>query len=292
MLKTLDGLPPIKIDPDTFLYNHCALPSLPAILTKFQELMNSGIASFTKITELIIRDTSLTAQVLKIVNSAYYSLPVDVTRVKVAVAYLGINEIHRIVLSISIINCLSNDEEEYFSDIWTHSLHTALCAKNLALRYEPLLDSGEIWTLGLLHDIGKLVYLKFFPDHYKEIYDYSQTNGCLFSEAEKEYLVPTSAYLGSLLCDRWRLPKRIKDSCLYHSLYDMRNGANDNIKNPFVRVVALSNLLSTLAIAKLNQTKQNEITKLIGDTLGLDKTNLLSLINEHSKLKEEVIMLI
>ena len=54
-----------------------------------------------------------------------------------------------------------------FDEIWFHSLNTALCARELTLKYEPLLNAGEVWTSALLHDIGKLVYLKFFPEHYE-----------------------------------------------------------------------------------------------------------------------------
>ena len=289
----LNMLPPINIDPKTFLYKHCSLPALPTILIKIQKLINSGEGDFTEITELIQKDTALTAQVTKIVNSAYYSLPFEVTKVKMALSYLGINEIHRIVLNISIMNGLADGEEDLFNQVWSHSLHTALCAKNLALKYEPFLDPGEVWTLGLLHDIGKLVYLKFFPDHYKAISKLAEMNGCLFSEAEAEYSLPSSAYLGGLLCDRWRLPQRIKDVCLYHSLHDIDSlSESQNSAKPFIRIVILSNLFSILTMNVMNPKKQEEIKQVIADMLSLDKTSLLLLLGELLELKDEAINLI
>ncbi len=291
--KGQNMLPPIIIDPKFFLYEHCSLPALPSILTEIQSLMNCGEVNFSEITELVLKDTALTAQVLKIANSAYYSLPVEVSRVKVAVAYLGINEIHRIVLSISIKNGLAGVEKELFNEVWSHSLHAALCAKNLANRYEPLLDTGEVWTVGLLHDIGKLVYIKFFPKHYKAISNLAEMKGCLFSEAEAEYSLPSSAYLGSLLCDRWRLPQRIKDSCMYHSLRDIhRLSENNNLENPYIRIGILSNLFSNLTMNVLNPDKQEEIEQVIGEILSLDKTNLQLLLCEQLELKDEAIKLI
>ena len=117
----MSKLEPIVIDPKTFLYEHCTLPVLPEVLTKVQEVMYSADVSVDKIAKLIVNDPALVAQVLKIVNSAYYSLPIEISEAKIAVAYLGINEVYRIILSISVINTLSANSKREFDNIWFHS---------------------------------------------------------------------------------------------------------------------------------------------------------------------------
>ncbi len=69
----MSQLEPIVIDPETFLYKHCTLPALPEVLTKFQEIMNSPGVGVKEIAEIVNKDPALVAQILKIINSAYYS---------------------------------------------------------------------------------------------------------------------------------------------------------------------------------------------------------------------------
>ena len=226
----MSNLPAIEIDPKTFLYNHCELPSLPEILLEIQKLMSSNDFTANKIANLINNDTAMTAQVLKVANSAYYSFPKEIKDVKFAVAYMGINDIYRIVLSLSVVNTLSAGDKESFNKIWLHSVYTTLCARYLSRKYEPLIAAGEIWAAAILHDIGKLVYLKFYPEHFKALLNHSEENGILFSESEKNMKLPKSSYLGVLLSDRWRLPIRVKEACAFHGMRDLSNSQGTSIE--------------------------------------------------------------
>ena len=289
----MKDLSPINIDPKTFLYKHYTLPALPAVLTKIQENLYSREVNSDKISDLIMKDAALTTQMLKIVNSAFYSLPMEIDKVKVAVAYLGINEIHHIVLSFYVINALVSKDQKAFNEIWFHSLYTALCARELTRIYEPLLNTTEIWTSALLHDIGKLVYLKFFPEHYKMLRQYDEKNGCFISEAEEELSYPASSYLGSLLCDRWRLPHRIKDSCLHHTSQDLKHySVGKSEADSFISIIILSNLIATVTTNILKQEKVEEINDALKDVLGLNEADLLMLLNKMSKFKDEAAILI
>ncbi len=289
----MNNLTPINIDPKIFLYKHFTLPALPAILAKIQENLYAEEVNLTKISDLIMKDVSLSAHVLKIVNSAYYSLPIEIDKVKAAVAYLGINEIHLIVLSISVINALASKDKEAFNDVWFHSLYTAFCARELTRKFEPLLNATEIWTSALMHDIGKLVYLRFFPEHYKNLRQYAENNGCLFSEAEEELSYPASSYLGSLLCDRWRLPDRIKNSCLHHTLQDLKPySVGKSESDSSIRIIILSNLLAIITTNNLKQEKYEEISDTLKEAYELNDADLLMLFNEMSKFKDEAAILI
>ena len=96
-------LPPIEIDPKTFLRQHCTLPALPAVVGQIQNLIHDYNVDMEKVAELISSDPAILAQVLKIVNSAYYGLPREIGDVRFAIAFLGLNEIYRMVLSLSAI---------------------------------------------------------------------------------------------------------------------------------------------------------------------------------------------
>ncbi|MDH4204012.1 MAG: HDOD domain-containing protein [Desulfobacteraceae bacterium] len=275
-------LKPIEIDPKTFLREHCSLPSLPEAVIRIQGMMQDEATDSTKIAQIISGDPALVAQVLAVVNSAYYSLPKTTSNVKYAVAYLGFSVIQRIVISVGVVNAIGIKEKKELNNYWYHSFFTALTTKYLAKRFYSYLDPEELWTASILHDIGKLVYIKFFPEHYKELKRYCEQDGCLFSEAEEHYKLPTSSYIGSLLCHHWRLPGKIEDACRYHNLIHISKQGSD-----FQTVIALGNLLATLSAGGLNESCKNRIKEVAEKTLELSSGNFISIMADVYDLESE-----
>jgi len=202
--------------------------------------------------------------------------------VKYAVAYLGFNVIQRIVISVSVVNAMEIKEKKELNNYWYHSFFTALTTKYLAKKFWNYLDPEELWTASILHDIGKLVYIKFFPEHYKELKRYCEQEGCLFSEAEEHYKLPTSSYLGSLLCHHWRMPSKVEDACEYHNLSHISEQGSD-----FQTVIALGNLLATLSAGGLNESCKNRITEVAENILELSPDNFILIMADVYNLESE-----
>lgn len=280
-------LPPIEIDPETFLYKHYTLPALPTIITSIQEIMYSDNISVKKIADLLRNDPSLVAQVLKIVNSAFYSLPNEIADVNLAVAYMGIHEVYRVILSFAVFKNLACEDKDELNQIWFHSLYTALCAKYLSERFEPLLPGEELWSASILHDIGKIVYLKFFPDHYRALQQYCKKQGCFFSEAEKHYQLPASSYIGTLLCDYWRLPDKIKNACRSHGLKDLLDSKGDGLAKAFTRIICMANLTTLMSLDYLNKERKVQITKAITTTMNLEESDFMVIMGDIYDLKQK-----
>jgi HD-like signal output (HDOD) protein len=281
-------LPPIKIDPNTFFRQHFALPALPEVVSKIQELIQSDAADIGKVADLVQGEPALVAQILKVVNSAYYGLPREITNVKNAIAFIGLNEIYRMVLSLSVINTLAIDQKEELDRFWYHSFYTALCSKYLAKKYAPFLSPEELWSGAILHDIGKLIYLKFFPEHYKALTRFHRENVCLFSEAEKHFSLPSSASLGSLLCDHWRLPNHVKSACETHSLRDLPKIDRASPSGNFSRMICLANLLAVLSADELSETSKREITAATRTALDCTQREFLTIMGDIYDLRTEV----
>jgi len=127
-----------------------------------------------------------------------------------------------------------------------------------------------------------LVYIKFFPEHYKELKRYCEQNGCLFSEAEEHYKLPTSSYLGSLLCHHWRLPIKVEDACGYHNLSHISEQGSD-----FQTVIALGNLLATLSEGGLNESCKNRIKEVAENILELPPDKFISIMADVYDLESE-----
>jgi HD-like signal output (HDOD) protein len=280
-------LEPIKIDPRTFLREHCTLPSLPGVVNELQRVIQSGNVDTDKVAELISSEPVLLAQALKIVNSAYYGLPREIGDVRFAIAFLGLNEIYRMVLSLSVINTLAISRKDDLIDFWFHSFYAALCTKHIANKYEPHLSLEELWSAAILHDIGKLVYLKFFPEHYKALKDFSKEQGCLFSEAESHFSLPSSAFLGTLLCDHWRLPENVRNACEFHSLKDLPAVKENTISADFRRMVCLGNLLAIVSADELSSANRQGVSTEVQTTLNLTEAGFLTMMGDVYELRIE-----
>ncbi|MBN1826912.1 MAG: HDOD domain-containing protein [Candidatus Eisenbacteria bacterium] len=281
-------LQPIEIDPKTFLREHCNLPALPEVVQKIQGLVNDDDADIEKVSELISSDPALLAQVLKVVNSAYYGLPREIVKARFAIAFLGFNEVFRLVLSLSVINTIGVHENGELKSYWRHSFYVAICAKYLAKKYEPHLNFEELWSAALLHDIGKLVYFKFYPEHYRALIATAREAGGLFSEAEERLGFPASSYFGTLLCDHWRLPAKVREACEAHTLKELLLLDGDGPAEAFRRMICLGNLLALLAADGLGEEKKGEIDVAARAALGCTDQEFILIMGDVYDLRLEV----
>lgn len=281
-------LEPIEIDSKTFLREHCTLPSLPEVLTRIQSAVHDPNVNIKKIAGFVSGDPALVGQVLKVVNSAYYGMPRQISDVLTAIAFLGLNEVYRMALSLSVVNTLAIEEKGELDKFWFHSFFTALCTKFLAKKYDPLLPYDDLWSAAILHDIGKLVYLKFFPDHYKALANFQREKGCLFSEAEENLEIVPSAFLGTLLCDHWRLPDKIRNACEFHTLKDLIDMEHDNFSESARRMICLGNILAVLSTEELNEDSKHKIADSTKTYLDISETEFLTMMGDIYELRIEV----
>ena len=281
-------LEPIEIDPKTFLREHCTLPSLPEVLTHIQSAVHDPDANIKNIAEIVSGDPALVGQVLKVVNSAYYGMPRQISEVLTAIAFLGLNEVYRMALSLSVVNTLDIEEKGEHDKFWFHSFFTALCTKFLAKKYDPHLPYEDLWSAAILHDIGKLVYLKFFPDHYKALINFRREKGCLFSEAEEKLVMVPSAYLGTLLCDHWRLPDQIRSACESHTFKNMIDVEHDNFSDSFHRMICLGNIIAVLSTEELAEDTKHKIVDSTTTHLDISEAEFLAMMGDIYELRIEV----
>lgn len=193
------------------------IPTLPAVPMRVNELINDPTSSSGDIAEVLKRDQVLTAKILRLVNSSYYSIPGGVNDVQRALAFLGFNTVAQLVLGISVFNQFKGVDLETFSmsGFWKHALATAVCAELIAkkLKYPK---PEEIFTCGLLHDIGKLVLHEVDAERFGQVVNETHKRGVSFSEIEREWDLPTHPFLGEAIATRWGLPQIIRQVIRYH----------------------------------------------------------------------------
>jgi putative nucleotidyltransferase with HDIG domain len=193
------------------------LPTLPSVASSLLKMTQSLSTSATEVGELISKDQALTTRVLKLVNSAYYGFPKQITTVNHAVVILGFSRVKNIVLAASVFSLKGEEQLERFDlpAFWRHSLGTAVCARALARELHRG-ENEELFVCGLLHDLGKLVLSQVSPKDYDSCLKLAADRGCLINMAELEVLGLDHAEVGSWLAERWKLPPAVQTAIRRH----------------------------------------------------------------------------
>jgi len=188
------------------------MPAFPKSVQRVLELTRDVNTMPKDLVEVIDKDPVLTVKILKVVNSAYYSLPKQITSVGHSVVYLGFNTIKNLALSIAAIGMLPKTNEAGFDgqQYLLHSLATAAIAKQLALKVDDA-DPMDCFIAGLLHDFGKVVLAQFMPKEFRAALDVSQQNGTSLHLALRDVIGVDHAVVGAMLVEKWRFaPKLIE----------------------------------------------------------------------------------
>ncbi|MCP4252142.1 MAG: HDOD domain-containing protein [Candidatus Scalindua sp.] len=222
------------------------LPSLPRLYNLITREMQSPDPSLAKIGTLISQDISLSAKILQLVNSAYYSLPQKITDPEQATIYLGSEVVKTVVLSNHVFSSFVEDAEMLGVDItqmWNHSMQVGVISGVIARTEQAEKDEVEDAMIsGVLHDIGKLILLKA-PKKYKEIISFMDYTGSDFVDAEYAVLKTSHAEMGAYLLGLWGIPDSVVEIVAFHhgpsSLIENvleaacnSSGKNKNISTP------------------------------------------------------------
>lgn len=148
------------------------LPSLRSIETALRELLHADNRFTTQISEVIRRDPSLTARLLRLVNSVYYGLTSPVNSIEEAVFYLGVRQIRQLAVVTPVIEDfqkLAGATSFPWREFWQHCIATAILTRELTSTLSRTEDDSD-YVGGLVHDVGKIVMASAFPEHFHAIY--------------------------------------------------------------------------------------------------------------------------
>lgn len=280
------GLDPLVLDADGQLDGFDSLPHMPAVLGKVQQALRSQRADAREIAALVSTDAGLTAQILRVVNSAYYGLARQILDLRYAIAYLGFQEVTRVVLTVSVVGGLEVSNKKVLARFWHHSFHTSLVAKYLSEIYERNIDPGELAPAALLHDIGVLVYLKLFPEHWAAIEKRRNADRLLLSEAETELSLPSHALMGALLAKRWQLPEVVEDSCQFHEHDDPLSQPGSPRLVGFRRVISAAANMCEVSSGLLDPPSAARASERAARILGVGEDDFMTLMATVYELKE------
>jgi HD-like signal output (HDOD) protein len=192
------------------------LPSLPVVYQELMSAMSRADVSTRKISRIIEKDAAMAAKTLQLVNSACFGIARSITKLDQAVAYLGMELIRNLALTVHIFAQLEKTAMRCgfsFEAEQEHSLLTARVARRLLT--DPR-QAQDAFTAGLLHDIGNLVLAVCIPENFKGVIQGCALTGRPQHEIEAELLGVTHAEVGAYLLGLWGLPYPIVEGVAYH----------------------------------------------------------------------------
>lgn len=212
------------------------VPTLPIVYQQLFSKMSNPNVSVPQLAEVVTRDQSLATKILKLVNSAFYGYKKEITTISRAMVILGFRTVRNAALAISVFDYVSGAVEDSrfpVEDFWKHSLCTASICKVVGMKTGSM-QQEETFVAGLLHDIGKMIMMKYFPEDFGEVCGYALDNQKSWSEAEEALLNIGHATVAKAVLRSWNFPATLVEAVQFHHSPD--SGAS------YPSLVALTNL--------------------------------------------------
>jgi HD-like signal output (HDOD) protein len=203
---------------DKILKSVKALPPMPQVVIKTQELMADSNTDAKKIAEIIETDPSIATKVLKIANSSYYGMSGKISSISHASVVLGYKILGEVVTLAGAEGILDLKLPGYgydSKDLWKHSLAVAMGSKIISNSKNPGLVK-EAHMAGLIHDVGKIILDSHIVEKKEEIESFMEKEEKTFIDAERQYFGFNHAEIASEVCKKWNIPESITFAIKYH----------------------------------------------------------------------------
>ncbi len=215
------------------------LPPLPAVAQRLLELINQD-APFEDIATVLATDPAMAARVLRVANSAALRGASPISSLTEAFLRLGTMQLRQLILGLVFVHHFPRRGAFDYVAFWRHSLHVALAAQQLEYNALGLkLVGTEVYTAGLLHDIG-IAYLNLTATtRYKEVIVEARASEEPLAAVERRLLGVDHHEAAAYLLGEWRFPPSIVAVCQHHSAPDK---ARENLRD-LVRLVNVADRL-------------------------------------------------
>lgn len=212
---------------------HVTLPPCNQVVGQLQAITASKDFNLQDIVEVITRDQSLTAEILRVANSSFYGGLTEIRTVRDAAVRLGAPEVVRLAAMITEKNQYTVQSPELaamMDPLWKHSVAVAMGANWLARKLGYANLENEAFVAGLLHDVGSLVLMRVLDD----LKQSGELELQLTEVLVGEILESAHASHGWSLAKHWDLPEIYCDVVLNHHAEDLAD------KGALINIVALA----------------------------------------------------
>jgi diguanylate cyclase (GGDEF)-like protein len=232
-----------------FVLSSDDLPTLSTVASRLISITAKEDTTINDIATLISKDISLSAKILKVVNSSFYSFPQQIGTIHQASSILGTNAVRSLVLSFSFLQPGKQKKDGFdYALFWEQSLFEAVASRMLMTAVGAE-DSEEGFVAGLLQNLGVLVLASTFPDHYKKVDQLVNDEGMDRCNAEKITIGAPHPFIGSEVVKSWGFPPVLIEPIGYHHEPHKLQSKDKKIKQ-ITEIVALAGILSSVYTVK------------------------------------------
>ncbi|SFE89806.1 HDOD domain-containing protein [Nitrosomonas sp. Nm166] len=241
------------MDPYTIITNARSIFSLPDVVSRISELIDSDEATNAELEQVILNDPALTAKLLKFANSSYFGLSGKVETVFRAISIIGHKELRNLVIASSVTTTFKDIPSDLvdMDTFWYHSVTCGVTARLLA----SSVDSRErFFIAGLLHGVGRLILFSQYPKESAKILSCMNQGEDAVINAERKIFGFTHAQLGAELLRQWRLPMNIWKMVEFQ--FDpMKDDAYQHDAGMLCAAVNIANLIQPCTNQKVSDEK-------------------------------------
>jgi len=260
------------------------MPAFPKSVQRILELARDINCQPKELVMVIEKDPVMTMKLLRILNSAYYSFPSQITSVNQSVVYLGLNTIKNMAISFAAMGVLPKENAAGFDvqRYLMHSLTTAALARMLCQKFgKGDTDPADCYIAGLLHDFGKVVFAQFLPVEFKEALSLSGEQATSLHAAEKQIIGADHSLVGAMLVEKWQFPKSLTDTIRdHHSEISPENTVQSCL---FVA----DQISKELSMGNSGNLLVEELSPALIKHFGGDMNDIIARLGDLSKVVEE-----
>ena len=262
------------------------LPPMPAVATKVLQLLQSQETNFTQLGEAISSDPAVSARLLKVANSAFFSLKRQVKTLDHAIAIVGERTLRSLVLAASLEG-MNKSYGLLEKLLWEDSIGCAVGCRLLARKFNSA-DPEEAFLAGLFRHLGKIIMNYSDPDSYQKLASAVYAGDGSFNEIEGHYFPYAHAVVGAAVLDKWNFSDDLIQCTLHHE--DMRISREDNEQQ--FRLAATVNLADNicayLGIGAREPDESIDVVNSAGATaLVLDKSQVEAAVSQVDEIFTE-----
>jgi len=199
----------IKQQIEAIINNIDQLPPLPEVASKVINMVNNPDVSFKDVAQEISKNQAITANILKLCNSAFFSKGKEITSIDRAIVTLGLKEVKDIVLLVVAKPVLDKPVMGYDlgqGDLWKQGLAVATMSRDIAVAKKKKEIADVVFTGGIIHNVGKVIIALFVQQAFKQILSLVQTQSIPFHTAEKEIMGYNHQEVGEKILAKWNFP--------------------------------------------------------------------------------------
>jgi putative nucleotidyltransferase with HDIG domain len=264
-----------------------SFPTMPGAGAKMLSLLEEPDTEVSEIEEILRYDPGLTANVLKLANSAYFGIPSKIGSLRQAVILLGLRRLIQLVVASCVSAVKDKSVPGYdlpAGDLWRHSIAVSLAAEAM-VKDKKRTVSQDVFTPALLHDVGKLVLRTFVKEELEAIESIA-AKGVPFVVAENMILGTDHAEIGAQILSHWNLPSDVVNAVRWHHDPDSPETSNKQMD-----IVYLANLLCQTTDTSGEDGGQTvELSPAVIERLGVRLNQFEAISDKISQWVDELVL--